>query len=64
MRSNSSGFALAVSMGLIVLLIGFLALSAAGLTGFGLSETVVAETSAASEAKLAKSDSTQLMTIT
>ena len=35
MRSNSSGFALAVSMGLIVLLLGFLALSAAGLTSFG-----------------------------
>ena len=36
MRTNYSGFALAVSMGLIVLLIGFLALSAAGLTSFGL----------------------------
>ena len=35
MRTNYSGFALAVSMGLVVLLIGFLALSAGGLVQFG-----------------------------
>jgi mono/diheme cytochrome c family protein len=35
MRTNYSGFALAVSMGLIVLLLGFLALSAGGLVQLG-----------------------------
>jgi len=35
MRTNHSGFALAVSMGLIVLLLGFLALSTAGLVQLG-----------------------------
>lgn len=35
MRSNPAAFALSFAMGLIVLLMGFLALSAAGLTSFG-----------------------------
>ncbi|MGI4834587.1 MAG: hypothetical protein ACRYFK_14115 [Janthinobacterium lividum] len=35
MRTNYSGFALAVSMGLIVLLLGFLVLSAGGLVQLG-----------------------------
>ena len=63
MRTNYSGFALAVSMGLIVLLIGFLALSAAGLTSFGPLETAVAEIPADTTASV-KLDSTQLVAAT
>ena len=51
MRTNYSGFALAVSMGLIVLLLGFLALTAAGLTSFGPSFEEVATTPADSLAE-------------
>lgn len=38
MRTNLTGFALTVGMGLIVVLIGFLGLSAAGLVGFSSDE--------------------------
>jgi len=39
MRTNFAGLALAVGMGLIVLLMGFAALSAAGLVGFAADES-------------------------
>jgi len=42
MRTNYSGFALAVCMGLVVLLLGFLALSAGGLVQLGPPEEVTA----------------------
>lgn len=38
MRTNSTGFALTVGMGLIVLMLGFLGLSATGLIGFSANE--------------------------
>lgn len=38
MRTNPTGFALTVGMGLIVLLLGFLGLSATGLVGFAADE--------------------------
>ncbi|MFD1874215.1 c-type cytochrome [Hymenobacter bucti] len=38
MRTNLTGFALTVGMGLIVVLIGFLGLSAAGLVGFSATD--------------------------
>ena len=41
MRFNSVGFALSVGMALIVVLIGFTLLSAAGLTGFAAHEPAV-----------------------
>ena len=63
MRTNYSGFALAVSMGLIALLLGFLALSAAGLTSFGPPEMVAAETPTDTTASV-KPDSTQLVAAT
>jgi mono/diheme cytochrome c family protein len=39
MRTNLTGFALTVGMGLIVLLLGFLGLSATGLVGFSVGDT-------------------------
>jgi mono/diheme cytochrome c family protein len=38
MRTNLTGFALTVGMGLIVIMLGFLGLSAAGLVGFSVDE--------------------------
>jgi uncharacterized iron-regulated membrane protein len=38
MRTNLTGFALTVGMGLIVLLLGFLGLSATGLVGFSVGD--------------------------
>jgi mono/diheme cytochrome c family protein len=43
MRTNLTGFALTVGMGLIVLLLGFLSLSATGLAGFSAEETLAAQ---------------------
>lgn len=42
MRTNSTGFALTVGMGLIVLMLGFLGLSATGLVGFSAEEEAIA----------------------
>ena len=44
MRTNYTGFALTVGMGLIVILLGFLALSTAGLVGFSADEASIEET--------------------
>jgi hypothetical protein len=38
MRTNLTGFALTVGMGLIVIMLGFLGLSTAGLIGFSADE--------------------------
>jgi mono/diheme cytochrome c family protein len=46
MRTNSASFALTFGMGLIALLIGFLALSATGLIGLGGATNAVATTTA------------------
>jgi len=43
MRTNFAGLVLAVGMGLIVLLMGFAALSAAGLAGFAADESFAAQ---------------------
>lgn len=43
MRTNLTGFALTVGMGLIVLLMGFGLLSAAGLVGFAASDVFAAQ---------------------
>lgn len=42
MRTNPTGFALTVGMGLIVLLLGFLGLSATGLVGFAANDAAIA----------------------
>ena len=44
MQTNSSGFALTVGMGLIVLLMGYAVLSAAGLVGFAAPDVTAAQT--------------------
>jgi mono/diheme cytochrome c family protein len=41
MRTNLTGFALTVGMGLIVIMLGFLGLSAAGLVGFSADEATI-----------------------
>jgi mono/diheme cytochrome c family protein len=57
MRTNQASLALSIGMGLIVLLIGFLALSAAGLVGMPGGETLAAQ-----EGKGPAPDSTALNT--
>lgn len=42
MRTNSTGFALTVGMGLIVIMLGFLGLSATGLVGFAAEAEAIA----------------------
>ena len=49
MRTNLTGFALTVGMGLIVILMGFGLLSAAGLAGFSASEAFAEQTMPANE---------------
>ena len=58
MRTNVAGFALTFAMGLVVLLIGFLALSAGGLVQLGPAEEVAAE--AAASDSLAKAPTARL----
>jgi mono/diheme cytochrome c family protein len=43
MRTNLTGFALTVGMGLIVILLGFLGLSATGLVGFAADDVALSE---------------------
>lgn len=53
MRTNLTGFALTVGMGLIVLLMGFGLLSAAGLVGFAASDTFAVQAMPMAEDSLA-----------
>lgn len=58
MRTNLTGFALTVGMGLIIILMGFGLLSAAGLAGFSASDTFAEQAMPADEGLIApKSDS-------
>jgi len=61
MRTNPTGFALTVGMALIVIMLGFLGLSATGLVGFAAAEDAQTEQAPSANASKSPNDSTAVL---